>query len=62
MANHFIRSLSRSLLLCVLLMGALSFGAHAQMQMDHSTFLVLQVQELLLTIQILQHQEIQLVV
>ena len=37
MANHFIRSLSRPLLLIALLMGALSFGARAQMQMDHSS-------------------------
>ena len=36
MANHFIRSLSRPYMLGALLMGVLSFGAHAQMQMDHS--------------------------
>ena len=37
MANQFIRSLSLSLFLSALLMGALSFGAHAQMQLDHSS-------------------------
>jgi Neuraminidase (sialidase) len=37
MAKHFIRSLSRPLLLSALLMGVLSFGAHAQMQMDHAS-------------------------
>ena len=37
MTNHFIRSLSRPLLLCALLMGSLSFGAYAQMQMDHAS-------------------------
>jgi Neuraminidase (sialidase) len=37
MANYFIRSVSRPLLLSALLMGVLSFGAHAQMQMDHSS-------------------------
>jgi hypothetical protein len=37
MANRFIRSLSRSLILSALLMGVLSFGVHAQMQMDHSS-------------------------
>ncbi len=37
MANYFIRSLSRSFFLSVLIMGVLSFGVHAQMQMDHSS-------------------------
>jgi len=37
MANQFTRSLSHLFLLSALLMGALSFGAHAQMQMDHSS-------------------------
>jgi hypothetical protein len=37
MANQFIRSVSHPLLLSALLMGVLSFGAHAQMQMDHSS-------------------------
>jgi BNR repeat-like domain len=37
MANQFIRSLSHSLTLTALLMGALSFSARAQMQMDHSS-------------------------
>jgi hypothetical protein len=36
MAYQFIRSLSRPLLLSAFLMGVLSFGAHAQIQMDHS--------------------------
>jgi len=37
MENQFIRSLSRPLLLCALLISVLSMGAHAQMQMDHSS-------------------------
>ncbi|MBU3615754.1 sialidase family protein [Polynucleobacter sp. JS-Polo-80-F4] len=37
MANPLIRSLSRPALLSALLMGVLSFGVRAQMQMDHSS-------------------------
>ena len=37
MTNQIIRSVSRPFLLIALLMGALSFGARAQMQMDHSS-------------------------
>jgi len=37
MENQFIRSLSRPLLLCALLISVLSMGARAQMQMDHSS-------------------------
>ena len=37
MTNQFIRSLSPPILLGAILMSVLSFGAHAQMQMDHSS-------------------------
>jgi len=37
MTNDFIRSLSHPFFLSAFLMGVLSFGAHAQMQMDHSS-------------------------